>query len=282
MEVASTREVDAEGHAKVRGRDSRVWLEHDQKHVQRTDSMVQRSKEMDDIDRQIKQLEEEQQAIEEENRLRIADENEKARAKITVFRQKQRELLDQREEHSKAYNVDREEKLKLEAQKPAIVDAWRIKTNRRIDEMGEGANKRIDEVSEDVKRHDELHDEHRERITQHDLLHVELNEKQAQLDARVGQVEQMTTEHHETLQKVEAQGNWIQPTFIGLAVAVGIGGLLWFGSKVFGKKKGDDDEKEKGDKNGREHARAWKVAPEVSGEYGGMFSNNEDADSYSD
>jgi hypothetical protein len=252
-------------------------VEHEQDRVHVADDVLQVSHGADNIDEQIRKVQKEQLEIIariEGKSQHVAQENElveKARAELKLSKQKENDLWDQRHEQmQKIIELLTEQKKQAEETIP-ITEAWRAKTNRRIDEA----------LAEGVEKQEELNDEHRQRITQHDLLHVEHQENQAQMDERVVQIEEKTAEHHETLQKVQGHGNWIVPTVIGLAIVVGAGGLIWLGSRIFGKKKGDDEKEQEG-KNGREHARAWTVAPEVSGGYGGVSSNDENGEYYSD
>ena len=105
---------------------------------------------------------------------------------------------------------------------------------------------------------------------------VEHKENHAQMDARVSQLEQETTDHHRALLKIQVHEIWLVPTVIGLAAVLG-GLLFWFGTKIMRQKK-DKDDKDKADKNSRKHARAWRVAPEVFEGYGTPYSNDGDGD----
>ena len=270
MATGSAPDVETNGPAQLAGRESGLWVEHEQERVQAVDHLIQSSHGVDDIDEQISKAQKEQLEISE----RIVGKSElvaQARKELALSKQKENDLWDRRHEQMQEVIEGLKEQKKQAEKIQVITAAWRAKTNRRIDEA----------LAEGVKKQEELNDEHRQRITQHDLLHVEHQENQAQMDERVVQIEEKTAEHHETLQKVQAHGNWIVPTVIGVAIVVGAGGLIWLGSKIFGKKKGDDEKEQEG-KNGREHARAWTVAPEVSGGYGGVYSNDEDGEYYSD
>jgi hypothetical protein len=277
MATGPTQDVETKGPAQVAGRESGLWVEHEQERVQVADDVLQNSHGASDIDEQIRKVQKEQLEIIariEGKSQHVAQESElvaQARAELELSKQKENDLWDQRLELMREI-IELLKEQKKEAEKIIpITAAWRAKTNRRIDEA----------LAEGVEKQEELNDEHRQRITQHDLFHVEHQENQAQMDERVVQIEKKAAEHHETLQKVQAHGNWIVPTVIGLAIVVGAGSLIWLGSKIFGKKKGDDEKEQEG-KNGREHARAWTVAPEVSGGYGGVSSQDEDGEYYSD
>ena len=270
MATASTQDVETKGPAQVAGRESGQWVELEQEKVQVADDVLQHSRGADDLDEQIRKVQKEQREI----MAGIEGKSElvaQAHEELELLKQKESDLFDQRQEEHRGLTKALEEQKKLTEKTPGITAAWRAKTNRRIDEA----------LAEGARKQEELNDEHRQRITQHDLLHVEHQENQAQMDERVVQIEAKAAEHHETLQKVQVHGNWILPTVIGLAIVVGAGGLIWLGSKIFGKKKGDEEKEQEG-KNGREHARAWTVAPEVSGGYGGVYSKDEDGEYYSD
>lgn len=228
-----------------RNRQSGVWREHENKDVQHNLSVLQQRRELD-------QIEEEEIVAEQESMRNVEEQRRKndlkARQRVIEGKKKLREI--------EAKEVDNRAKLH------AAADAWRFKNNKWISDVD--------------KKHEEAHAEHRARFKEHEALHADHLENQARLDARVGQIEQKTAEHHETLEKVEAHVNWVAPTVVGLAIAVGFGGLIWLGSKIFGKNKGNETEPEGG--NGREHARAWRVAPEVSGERGEWYLNDKNAD----
>ena len=241
MAIANPPPNEASQNDQTRGRQSGIWRGHEGKEDQHFRSLLQQRQALDNVDEE--------------------DEDYLAREQRRLERQKKKKEIQQK--------IREEEKAIAEAREKAhdAADAWRIKNNKWISDVD--------------KKHEAAHGEHREKFKEHQALHVEHKETQAQLDARVVEVEQKTAEHHETLQKVEAHGNWLVPTVIGLAVVVSFGGLIWLGNKLFGKKK-DTDEKEPDGNNGREHARAWRVAPEVSGEHPEWYPNDRDASDYTD
>jgi hypothetical protein len=243
--------VETSQNNQQRGRQSGMWREHDDKDVRHSLSALQQRRELD--------------LIEEEE---LADQEAAAEA-ARKLEEKRKNDLDRKQRKIEAIKQMRDEEqasIEERAKSNDAADAWRFKNNKWISDVD--------------KKHEEAHAEHREKFKEHEELHAEHKENHAQLDARVGQIEQKTAEHHETLQNVQGHGNWIVPTVIGLAVVVGFGGLIWLGSKIFGKKKGNETETD--GESGREHARGWRVAPEVSGEHREWSLNEKDADESTD
>src|SRR5271170_2935734 len=97
MATGSAQDVETNGPAQVAGRESGLWVEHEQERVQAADHVIQSSHGVDDIDEQISKVQKEQLEIIE----RIEGKSQlvaQAHEELELCKQKENDLWDQRRE----------------------------------------------------------------------------------------------------------------------------------------------------------------------------------------